>query len=129
MWVMSLDAGLIKRLGRILRALDERATQGPRLLDDAARLWRRLQKMLAMNLVPTTADQAALELACYALQLPFAGEKSSRNKPSLRTRLRDRAALAIQLLPGVFDDPAADQSLLQRTVALLEPMPVCWPTR
>lgn len=120
---MSLDAGLIKRLGRILRALDERATEGPRLLDDAARLWRRLQKMLAMNLVPTTADQAALELACYALQLPFAGEKSSRSKPPVRTRLRDRAALAIELLPRVFDDPAADQSLLQRTVALLEQMP------
>jgi hypothetical protein len=120
---MSLDAGLNKRMGRILRALDERNTEGPRLLDDAGRLWRRTQKLLAMNLVPSTADLPALELACYALQLPFAADKSFKNKPALRTRLRDRAVLAIELLPKLFDDPQADESLLERTLALLEQMP------
>jgi len=120
---MSLDAGLTKRLGRVLRATDERSTQGPRLVDDAGRLWRRTQNLLAMNLVPASADLPALELACYALQLPFAADKSSRNKPPVRTRLRDRAVLAIEILPRFFDDEKADESLLERTVAILEQMP------
>jgi hypothetical protein len=122
-WVMPLDAGLVKRLGRILRSLDERSQEGPRLVDDAARLWRRLQKMLSMNLVPTTADLAALELSCYALQLPFAGDKAVRGKSQVKTRLRDRATLSIELLPKLFDDASADESLLDRTLTLLEQMP------
>jgi hypothetical protein len=120
---MSLDVGLTKRLGRTLRAMNERTAQGPRLLDDAARLWRRAQKLLAMNLVPSSADLPALELACYALQLPFAADKSTRNKPPVRTRLRDRAVQAIELLPKCFDEEHADASLLERTLELLEQMP------
>jgi hypothetical protein len=120
---MSLEAGLTKRLGRVLRAMEDRTTEGPRLIDDAARLWRRTQKLLALNLVPASADLAALELACYALQLPFAADKASRNRPPVRTRLRDRAVLAIEILPKMFDDAQADESLLERTLALLEQMP------
>ncbi len=89
---MSLDVGMVKRLERILRTLNERGAEGPRLLDDAARLWRRLQKMLATNLVPTTADVIALELACYALQLPFAADKSAREKRPCERASRSRHA-------------------------------------
>ncbi len=113
----------MKRLARTLRWIDERGAEGPRLLDDAARLWRRLQKMLAMNLVPASADVLALELSCYALQLPFAGDKATRNKAPVRTRLKDRAVIAIEQLPKLFEEPAADDELLTRTLTLLEQMP------
>ncbi len=118
---MSLEIELQKRAARMLRSLDECATEGPRLLDDAARLWRRLQKMQAI--VPTNSDPAALELACYALQLPFCGDKAVRNKSPLRTRLRDRSVLAIQLLPRLVGESVPDQALLDRTINLLEQMP------
>ena len=118
---MSLEIGLQKRLARTLRSLEECAADGPRLLDDAARLWRRLQKMQAI--VPANTDPAALELSCYALQLPFCGDKLAKNKAPLRTRLRDRGVMAIQLLPRLFEEPGADLALLDRTVALLEQMP------
>jgi hypothetical protein len=118
---MSLESNLQKRVARILRSLDECAAEGPRLMDDATRLWRRLLKMQAI--VPANTDPAALELACYALQLPFCGDKAAKNKSPLRTRLRDRSVLAIQLLPKFFDEAHPDQSLLDRTIALLEQMP------
>jgi hypothetical protein len=120
---MLLDATLTRRLVRALGVLDERGTTGPRLVDDAGRLWRRVQKLLSMDLVPSSADAAALELCCYALQLPFAYDKSNRGRPPMRTRLKDRAMLAIESLPNLFDEKASDDSLLGRAITLLEQMP------
>jgi hypothetical protein len=124
---MSLDATLTRRIVRALSVLDERGTTGPRLVDDAVRLWRRVKKLLSMELVPSSADAEALELACYALQLPFAYDKSHRGQQPVRTRLKDRAVIAVESLPRVFNEPsqqpAADESLLERTIALLEQIP------
>jgi len=120
---MPLDATLNKRIVRALSVLDERGTTGPRLVDDAARLCRRVKKLLSMDLVPSTADYDALELSCHALQLPFAYNKSHHGRQPLRTRLKDRAILAIESLSEFFDQPASDDSLLERTIALLEQMP------
>lgn len=114
---------LTKRLTRALSLLDERGTTGPRLVDDAMRLWQRVQHLLAMELIPTAADRVALELSCYALGLPFAYEKSARKRQPLRTRLRDRALQAIDLLPAYFNHEDADAQLLARTTQLLEQMP------
>jgi len=120
---MPVDATLNKRIVRALSVLDERGTTGPRLVDDAARLCRRVKKLLSMDLVPSTADSEALELSCHALQLPFAYNKSLHGQQPLRTRLKDRAILAIELLSEFFDQPTSDDSLLERTIALLEQMP------
>jgi hypothetical protein len=120
---MALDATLNRRIVRALSVLDERGTTGPRLVDDAARLWRRIQKLMSMDLVPNTADSDALELACFALQFPFAYDKSQRNQQPVRTRLKDRAVIAIESLPTVFDEKPGDILLLERTIALLEQMP------
>jgi hypothetical protein len=119
---MPLDMHLTKRMDRALSALDDRGTTGPRLVDDAHRLWRRVQKLLAMSLVPASADTDALELACYALQLPFAYEKSARVRITGRTNLRDRAAQAAERLPAFFDDNS-DASLLDRTLRLIDELP------
>jgi len=114
---------LAKRLTRALSVLDERGATGPRLVDDALRLWRRVQTLLAMELIQSDADRVALELACHALGLPFAYEKSIRRRLPVRTRLKDRAMLAIDLLPAHFDHEGADAALLARTTTLLEQMP------
>jgi hypothetical protein len=120
---MPLDVTLVKRLTRALSVLDDRGNTGPRLVDDALRLWNRVQYLLSMQLIPATSDRDALELACYALGLPFAFEKSTRYRQPMRTRLKDRAIRSIDLLPNHFDAPGADAQLLTRTLALLEQMP------
>ena len=120
---MPLDVSLTKRLTRSLSVLDERGNTGPRLVDDALRLWTRVRYLLAMQLVPANSDRSALEASCYALQLPFAYEKSMKHRPQIKTRLKDRATLAIELLPAAFNDEGADANLLGRTLALLEQLP------
>ncbi len=122
-WSMPLDANLVKRLTRALVALDDRGNTGPRLVDDSLRLWRRVQTLLAMQLIPANADRTALELSCYALALPFAYDKSNRKRSPMRTRLKDRAIIAIELLPPYFNHPDADDQLLAQTLNLLEQMP------
>ncbi len=68
---MPLDAKLGQRLQRALRTADEQGTGGPRLLDDARRLWRRIERLAALKLVGAQIDHDALELAAFALQLPL----------------------------------------------------------
>ena len=46
---MSLDSKLKRRLAAALNVVDEQAgTKGPRLVDDATRLWNRVQKFVAL---------------------------------------------------------------------------------
>ena len=49
---MPLDARLRQRLEQALGVVDDHGTAGPRLLDDAVRLWRRVGRFVEMNLVP-----------------------------------------------------------------------------
>src|SRR5277367_1195591 len=67
---MSLDASLRKRLERVLSTLEDQGALGPRLTGDARRLWERLGHFIHMDLVGPEVDVDALELSCYALQLP-----------------------------------------------------------
>ena len=120
---MPLDSILVKRLRRALSVVDERGTTGPRLVDDALRLWRRVQHLQSLQLIPANAERLTLELACYALGLPFAFDKSTRHRHVLKTRLKDRAMLAIDLLPAQFNYETADAQLLARTIVLLEQIP------
>src|SRR6185312_2664308 len=85
-----VDQKLRQRLSRALNIVDEHNTSGPRLIDDAQRLWKRVQALLQLGLISIDADAEALELACYALQLPM---RSRENLPAGklgRTNLRDR---------------------------------------
>src|SRR5438552_8614377 len=76
---MPLEVKLRRRMQQLLSAVDEHETRGPRLVDDATRLWSRVRSFIAIGLAGKTAsadsgaaepDVEALELACYALQLP-----------------------------------------------------------
>src|SRR5256885_5131939 len=89
---MPLDAKLRQRLEQALSVVDDHGTAGPRLLDDALRLWQRVEKLAAMNLVPAEGlDRDALELACYALQLPLRRRRTLPTGPQQRSTLRQRS--------------------------------------
>lgn len=118
---MPLDAKLRQRLHQALTVVDEHGTTGPRLTEDGARLWKRVQRLIAMNLVAEGLDLDALELACYAVQLAMRrGRVLSTGRPG-RGTLRERAEEAAELLLGAVPD--ADEQLLDRTTRLLHEMP------
>jgi hypothetical protein len=120
---MPLDARLRQRLEQALAVVDDHGTAGPRLLDDALRLWNRVQKLVAMNLVPSEGlDLDALELACYAVQLPLRRTRTLPTGKHQRTTSRERAEEAAELLLG-FSGPDADELLLDRATRLLHEMP------
>src|SRR5690348_13944473 len=120
---MSLDAKLIARLEKALGVVDDHGTVGPRLLDDARRLWARVQRFIAMGLVPAEAvEKDSLELASYALQLPLRrGNTLTTGKPA-RATLRERAEEAAELLVTLSED-TLEESLLDRTARILHELP------
>jgi len=118
---MPLSAGLRRRIQQLLRAVDEHETKGPRLVDDGARLWSRVQKFIAMGLVTAESDLEALELACYALELPQRQAKPPTGGKLGRTNLKDRTEQAAELLVSMMDD--VDEALLDRATRLLHEMP------
>lgn len=118
---MSLDAKLRRKLAQLLGTVDERDTRGPRLVDDAQRLVARVRRFMDMHLV-AEPDADALELACYALQLPMKQLKPPTSGKLGRTNIRDRAEQAAELLVTLASD-AIDESLLDRTTRVLHETP------
>jgi hypothetical protein len=117
-----VEAKLRQRLTRALAVVDEHGTTGPRLMDDADRLWRRCNALIKLGLIPADCDREALELACHALQLPM---RSSSNLPAGklgRTNLRDRTEQAAELLVGALGHDAPEQ-LVDRVTNILLAMP------
>ena len=120
---MSVDAKLREYVEQALGVVDDQGTHGPRLLDDAGRLWRRIERFIAMRLVHEGLDREALELACYAMQLPSRrGKAGPTGSGPTRSTLRDRAEEAAELLVGIAG-PDVDESLLDRATRILQEMP------
>jgi hypothetical protein len=109
-------------LERALRTLDDAPPSGPRLVDDAERLWGRAQRFIGMKLVGDEVQLDALELACYAIQLPLRGGKTVLRGKLGRTPLKERAEQAAELLVGLVGEHA-DESLLDRTTRVLHEVP------
>jgi len=119
---MSLDQKLKRRLAQALCVVDEQTgVKGPRLLDDAQRLWGRVQKLVAMHLV-ADPDLDALELACYSLLLPMRQPKPPTAGKMGRTNLKDRTEQAAELLVTLLEDDA-DEELLDRGTRILHEAP------
>jgi len=120
---MSVDAKLREYVEQALAVVDDQGTHGPRLLDDAGRLWGRVEHFIAMHLVHEGVDAEALELACYAMQFPTRRRgKSATGKAAAKSTLRDRAEEAAELLVGIAG-PDVDESLLDRATRILQEMP------
>jgi hypothetical protein len=119
---MALDENLRTRLVRVLSTLEDRGTLGPRLSGDAVRLWNRLARFRKMALAPQEIDLDALELACYALQLPTRqarGIVAGRlGRTNLRERCEQSAELLVSLLASDIEEP-----LLDRTTRILLEIP------
>jgi hypothetical protein len=116
---MSLDAKLRARLERALRAANDRNLPGRRLWGDSTRLLKRLTRFGELGLFPPEADVDAMELACYAIQLPQKSDALTR--PS-RTSLRDRCEQAAELLVTTLGSEV-EEALLDRTTRILHDMP------
>ncbi len=119
---MPLQENLRLTLERTLSTVDDQGTVGPRLLDDARRLWARLRALVEMNLITNPPDLDGLELASYAVQLPQRrGRPTAAGRP-VRATLRDRAEEAAEMLLSIA--PAdTDESLLDRATRILREMP------
>jgi hypothetical protein len=115
---MSLSSNIKRRLEQVLSTVDDDGTLGPRLRQDAVRLWHRAQKFLAMNLIGPDADRESMELACYALQLPGRQSGGIISGKLGRTSLRDRCEQAAELLVSLVASDI-DEKLLDRTTRLL----------
>ena len=116
---MSLQPVLRKRLEQVLSTVEDHGSLGPRLKGDAARLWGRINKFIPMNLINPQVDRDALELACYALQLPA---RQGRGIVVARTNLRDRCEQSAELLVSLMGTEI-EESLLDRTTRLLHEIP------
>jgi hypothetical protein len=81
----------------------------------------RIKRFMAMNLI-AEPDADALELACYALQLPMKQAKPPTSGKFGRTNVRDRAEQSAELLV-TFAADEIDESLLDRTTRLLHETP------
>jgi hypothetical protein len=117
---MSLDPKVTKRMERALNEADGPGATGPRLVDDARRLWHRVQQFIALGLIPAVSETDALELACYALQLPFRRNKAPGKLG--RTNLKERAEQAAEMLVGLLGGEV-DELLLDRSTRLLQELP------
>lgn len=117
---MSLDAKLRKRLSQALDNVDEHGTRGPRLIDDAQRLWKRVQRLISLDLV-ADSDLPALELACYALQFPMRQSRPPSSGKLGRTNLRERTEQAAELVISTLND--VEEELLDRASRLLHETP------
>jgi len=112
-----MDGKLQRHFERALAEVDERRTRGPRLVDDAQRLYARVQKFISLKLITNEPDLEALELACWALQLPQKQTSLSVGKLA-RSSLKQRAEQSAELLVTLLSDHAAEE-LLDRTTRLL----------
>lgn len=120
---MSLDQKVKDSLKRALTVVDDHGTIGPRLLDDAIRLWNRVGALLALNLVDHAGLQPeALELACYAVQLPLRQTKTPLTGKLGRTNLRDRAEQGAEMIIGLLEEKV-DDKLLDAAARILHELP------
>lgn len=125
---MPLDAKLGQRIQQALRAKEKEGKAGPRLADDANRLWRRVERMVAMRLVAADIDRDALELAAHALQLPLRPSRKLATGKAGRATLRDRAEESAELIVELIGGEA-DEALLDRATRILHEMPHKSPIR
>lgn len=116
-----MEAKLRKHLERLL-SRDAAGRSTPRLLDDAKRLMKRIDSLIAMSLTRKPVDRELLELAAHALQLPM---RQTDDLPvgkfgqlNLRTLAERSASLLVELAGELIEE-----SDLDRVAQLLLDMP------
>jgi len=105
--VMAVPAEVTTRLERALTGMDEVGARGTRLLEDARRLCGRVHHLILGGALPAETDSAAMQLCCYALQLPLKSQRASAAKMA-RPNLKERAGQAAEMLVEVIGDMGFD---------------------
>lgn len=119
---MPLEAKLVDHLHKSLAAADEQGSGGSRLVEEARRMWRRVQKFVLLALGSANRlDLDGLELACYALQFPQRQSRAGPGGKAGRSTTRQRAEDAIEMLIRVAGK-AAPEELLERSARILREM-------
>jgi hypothetical protein len=119
---MPLEPKLKHRIERVLSTVDAHGSLGKRLSADALRLWRRLGRFQQMGLISPEASLDAMELGCYAMQLPPRQEGGIATGRLGRTNLKDRCEQAAELLVTLLANDV-EEKLMDRTTRMLLEMP------
>ena len=117
-----MDPKLRRRLDHTLSTVDAHGTAGPRLAENADRLWRRCERLLELGVLAGDVDREALELACYTLFLPQRAAPPTKPGRLARTSLRDRTEQAAELLIGTVGQDASED-LIDRVTNILLAVP------
>jgi hypothetical protein len=107
-----------RRLEKALLVPDDHGAPGTRLIDDAHRFCKRINKYITMGLAGPDVDPLPLELCCYALQLPLRSMRHSPAGKVGRTNLHDRAQAAAEMLVTLAGHGHHDP-LIEQAVAIL----------
>ena len=119
---MPLPLRIRQLVEKALARIDDTDARSARLIDDGQRLWGRAQQLLAMKVVPEVEDTAAMELACFALQLPLRNPRGLPGGKLGRTNLRERTDQAAEMLLTTLGDEV-EEELLDRTTQVLHALP------
>ncbi len=109
---MALPKDLTARLERALAVVDDQGTRGTRLLEDARRLCGRIGHLVSLGLLAEGVDSTAMEVCCFALQLPLKTKSSLAAKTS-RTNLKERTEQSAEMLISLVADLGHDELIEQ----------------
>jgi len=118
-----VEAKLEHHLHRLLTVVEAGGARGLRLIEEGKRLCKRVRRFVqSMKLVDGEVDDDALELACFALQLPSRSVKHLTHGRLGQVSLKDRSEQAAELLISTAEE-YVEPELLERATAILREMP------
>lgn len=116
-----MDVKTRQKVRRLLETPTD-GLQSSRLVDDAERLWARVKTFAARRVADIDGETVAVELACYALQMPLMHRKNLPAGKLGRTSLKDRAEQSAELLVSQLGDELTED-LLDHTTRVLHELP------
>ena len=117
-----LEQKLEHHMYRLLTVVEAGGARGVRLIEEGKRLCKRVRQFVHMKLAENSLDEDALELACFALQLPSKNIKLLTPGKMGQVSLKDRCEQAAELLISTAGDDV-EAELLERATTILRAMP------
>src|SRR4051812_17756991 len=107
---------------RLLTVVEAGGARGLRLIEEGKRLCKRVKQFVKMHLTENSLDEDALELACFALQLPSRNAKLLTPGKMGQVSLKERSEQAAELLISTAAEHV-DAELLERATTILREIP------
>ena len=117
-----MDQKLEHHMHRLLTVVEAGGARGLRLIEEGKRLCKRVCQFVHMKLAENSLDENALELACFALQLPSRNVKLLTPGKMGQVSLKDRCEQAAELLISAAAD-YVEPEMLERATMILREMP------